>query len=309
MTQKRSFTVLSSFILKIVAMAAMTFDHIGWMIGDTLGNNFWVVNLFRIIGRLALPLFCFMITEGVLHTKRIGHYFLRLGIMGTLVSLAILLVEYLPMFDGFSVRAEGNIFVDLLLGAIAVFFLKRKEIYYKFFLKRKEIYYKLLCLIPLGIGVASFFAVALESQGILIHWFPFFLRPQYHFYGILMIILFYVAYLLKDQYLKWYSNNSGIPVESLQGTNVDRISANLFAVFMVVFSTLLYFALFFLIPSKWVFWDPYTQNYAILSGAFILLYSGKRGYNAKWFQYGSYLYYPLHLVVIILIFVLVNGGF
>ena len=287
MKEKRSFTVLSSFILKIVAMASMTFDHVGWMLAETVGYNFWLVQLFRIIGRIALPLFCFMITEGVLHTKRIGHYFLRLGIMGTLVSGAILLVEYLPMFDGFSVRTEGNIFVDLLLGAIAVFFLTRKEIYYK-----------VLAIIPLGIGVASFIAMGLEMQGMLIHWFPFFLRPQYHFYGILMIILFYFAYLLKDLFLKQYSNNSGIPVESLAGTSVERIASNLFAILMIVSATMIYYALFYILPSRWVFWDAPMQNAAIISSAFILFYSDKRGYNAKWFQYGSYIYYPLHMLII-----------
>ncbi len=287
MKENRSFTVLSSFILKITAIASMTFDHVGWMLAETVGYNFWLVQLFRIIGRIALPLFCFMITEGVLHTKRIGHYFLRLGIMGTLVSGAILLVEYLPMFDGFSVRTEGNIFVDLLLGAIAVFFLTRKEIYYK-----------VLAIIPLGIGVASFIAMGLEMQGMLIHWFPFFLRPQYHFYGILMIILFYYAYLLKDLFLKQYSNNSGIPVESLAGTNVERIASNLFAILMIVIATMIYYALFYILPSRWVFWDAPMQNAAIISSAFILFYSGKRGYNAKWFQYGSYIYYPLHMLII-----------
>ena len=86
--KNKSFAVISSFILKIVALVTMTFDHVGYMLGDSVGYNFWLVTLFRVIGRLALPLFCFMITEGVIHTKKIGNYFLRLGIMGTLVASA-----------------------------------------------------------------------------------------------------------------------------------------------------------------------------------------------------------------------------
>jgi len=46
----------------------------------------------------------------------------------------------------------------------------------------------------------------------------------------------------------------------------------------------------------------------MISGALILLYNGRRGYNAKWFQYGSYLYYPLHIVALIVIFIISNGG-
>ena len=285
--KNKSFAVLSSFILKVVALATMTIDHVGYILGDTIGYNFWLVTLFRLIGRLALPLFCFMITEGVIHTKKIGNYFLRLGIMGTLVSVALIVIEYAPIFDGMSMRSEGNIFVDLLLGAIAVFFLSRDKWYLK-----------LLSIIPLGIGIAAFFVQGLEFQGTLVHWFPFFLRPQYQFYGILLIILFYVAYMFKDIFLKQYSNNSGIPVESLQGTTIDRYASNLLAFAMLVFATLGYFFIGITAPGQWVYWDVYLQNAAIISGALILLYNGKRGYNAKWFQYGSYLYYPLHMLII-----------
>ena len=286
--KKKSFAVLSSFVLKVIALATMTLDHVGYILGDTLGYNFWVVILLRTIGRIALPLFCFMICEGVMHTKRIGHYWLRLGIMGTLVSGALIVIEYAPMFKGFSMRNEGNIFVDLILGSIAVFFLRRKEPYLK-----------PLAIIPLGIGIVSFIVTAIEFSGTaLIHWFPFFLRPQYHFYGILLIILFYVAYILKGLFLKQYSNNSGIPVESLETTNVDRYAANLIAFGMLIFATLGFYLLSFILPEEYLYFDYELQTAAIISGAFILLYNGKRGYNAKWFQYGCYLYYPLHMLII-----------
>ena len=70
--KKLKFPCFSSFLLKIVAIISMTFDHVGVVM-----NNFWpenstlmaISNIFRIIGRLALPLFCFMIVEGVIHTK------------------------------------------------------------------------------------------------------------------------------------------------------------------------------------------------------------------------------------------------
>ena len=48
-----------------------------------------------------------------------------------------------------------------------------------------------------------------------------------------------------------------------------------------------------------------VQVFAIFSGAFILLYNGARGYNGKWFQYGCYLYYPLHLAIIAIITALI----
>ena len=286
--KERNFTCLSSFILKIIALVTMTIDHVGVVLEMNVGYNYALAEVFRGIGRLALPLFCFMICEGVIHTKRFGNYMLRLGIMATLVMGAFIIVEETPWFNGMSIRDMGNIFIDLLLGACCVYLLKRKEWYFK-----------LLSLIPLGISVLSFIAATTEfADGILIHWFPYFLRSQYHFYSVGMIILFYLAYVAKDIFLKQYSNNSGIPVDSLVGTNIERYALNLFSVLALVTTTLGYYMIGMLMDVRYVYWMVGMQNLAMISGAFILLYNGKRGYNAKWFQYGSYLYYPIHILII-----------
>lgn len=286
--KNKNFTCLSSFILKIIAIVTMTIDHIGVILEMNVGYNYALAIAFRYIGRLALPLFAFMICEGVIHTKKIGNYLLRLGIMATLVTGALIFIEYVPWFDGVSVRNEGNIFIDLLLGALAVYLLSRKEWYFK-----------VLSIIPLGISIVSYIVTSIEfGEGILIHWYPFFLRAQYHFYSVGMIILFYCAYLAKDLFLKQYSHNSGIPVESLKGTTLERYALNLFSVFALVIATLGFFFIALSIDYDYVFWEIEMQNIAMVSGAFILLYNGKRGYNAKWFQYGSYAYYPIHLIII-----------
>ena len=79
MEDKRKFPlILSSFWLKVIALITMTIDHIGLTFG---------IDPFRYIGRLALPLFCFMIAEGVIHTRNFKKYALRLGIMAAAISL------------------------------------------------------------------------------------------------------------------------------------------------------------------------------------------------------------------------------
>ena len=283
-----SWACLSSFVLKIIAIVTMTIDHIGVVLANNVGFDFVPSLICRYVGRIALPLFCFMIVEGVLHTKKFGKYMLRLGIMGTAIAGALIFIEYAPMFDGFSMRTEGNIFIDLLLGAITVFLLRRKEWYFK-----------LIAILPLAYTVGSFCVTCLEASGtMLVHWFPFFLRPQYHFYTLLMMVLFYLAHPLTDLFLKSHSEKTGIPFESLKGTNMERYSLNIMSAAFVVIATVLFLLLTFVIPEDWVYWVPGIQNAAMISGAFILLYSGKRGYNAKWFQYGCYLYYPLHLLIV-----------
>lgn len=66
---------LSGNALKLIAAAAMVADHIGLM--------FFPQNLiFRIIGRLAFPIFAFMIAEGCKYTKNRLKYFLTVFGLG-----------------------------------------------------------------------------------------------------------------------------------------------------------------------------------------------------------------------------------
>ena len=293
MDNKRKFPlILSNFWLKVIALLTMTIDHLGFLLPR---YNYELATAFRYVGRLALPLFCFMIVEGAIHTKNFRKYTLRLGIMASLISLGILFSETIPYFrdNGFSMRDEGVIFIDLLLGATAAFCLRQKKWYIK-----------ILAVLPLLYGIASFIATALESCGCHGHilWFPYFMRTQYGWYAILMCILFYFAILLSRLFISYLSGQTGIAKENYEGSNIERHSINIISVLMLAIASLLFYLCGQMMPQKYIFWLQDIQLFAIVSGAFVLLYNGYRGYNKKWFQYGSYLYYPLHMAILYLIF-------
>ena len=296
MDNKRKFPlILSNFWLKVIALLTMTLDHVGFLIEN---YNYDLSLAFRYVGRLALPLFCFMIVEGAIHTKSFKKYALRLGIMASLISIGILVSDTVPFFkeNGFSMRGEGVIFLDLLLGATAAYCLRQKKWYIK-----------LLAILPLAYGIASFIATALESCGChgQILWFPYFMRTQYGWYAILMCVLFYFAVPLANIFISYLSGLTGIDKENYKGSNIERNSINIISVIMLAVATLAFYGCGVLMPNKYVFWMQDVQLFAIVSGAFILLYNGQRGYNKKWFQYGSYLYYPLHMAILYLIFSLI----
>ena len=72
MDNKRKFPlILSNFWLKVIALLTMTLDHVGFLIEN---YNYDLSLAFRYVGRLALPLFCFMILEGAIHTKSFKKY-------------------------------------------------------------------------------------------------------------------------------------------------------------------------------------------------------------------------------------------
>ena len=289
MENKRTHLIFTSFWLKIIAMVTMTFDHVGYVLASSgYAANWFVVlyTIFRFIGRLSLPLYCFMICEGAIHTKKAWKYFLRLGIMAIAISLALFIGTDVMGIKGLTL--QGNIFIDLLLGAVSVYCLNNKRWYIK-----------ILSILPFIYSAASFYAKCNEfAGGPYFDAMPYFLRMQYDWYSLLMIVLFYVAYLITNLFLKSHSEKTGLDVEVLKGSTLERNAINLISVGMIFIATISYFLSSLALPIECVFWNSDIQNIAILSGAFLLFYNGRRGYNAKWFQYGSYLYYPVHIGII-----------
>ncbi|MCR5184998.1 MAG: conjugal transfer protein TraX, partial [Bacilli bacterium] len=286
MENNRSIRVFNGFWLKIIAVIAMTFDHIA-VIASSYGLTGTVYDSFRVIGRLALPLFAFLIVEGVINTKSFLKYIIRLLIVLVSISIGIIFLTNIPSLGYTDARYFGNIFIDLTLGAVCIYCLRLKG------------FKKLLGLLPVIYVGLSFFASYYEAtNGVIIHWFPYFLRTQFGLMGFTYILIFYLAHILKDVYLDVFSKQSGMEVSNLKGTTIERnalniISALLLLVVVVSFHFLNEYLTFSYLP---------IQIYALLSGAFILLYNGTRGYNSKWFQYGVYIYYPLHLIVIALVY-------
>lgn len=92
--------------LKLVACVTMLIDHTAVVFGLPM----WL----RMIGRLAFPIYCFLITEGIAHTGSPGRYFLRLGIMAVISEP----IYDFVLYGGRSPRAHQNVLWLLLLGAV-----------------------------------------------------------------------------------------------------------------------------------------------------------------------------------------------
>ena len=227
--ETRSWHFLSSFALKIIAILTMTLDHLGLLLSMYyFSSDHPLVYTFRVIGRISLPLFCFMIYEGVIHTKHFGKYAIRLLTLTSIISISLAIMHYAMGFE----RDFGNIFIDLLLGAVGVYCLKHKNPYIK-----------LLALLPIAYAAGSTISAYYELNGTLIHWFPFFLRTQYHYYGILMIYGFYGVSLIKDLFMESYAKNSGLDVEATKGIPLERNASNILNLLVVFMATFIYYFL------------------------------------------------------------------
>lgn len=99
---------MTGFQLKLLAMLVMTADHIGAVF-------FPEIPLLRWIGRLAMPVLCFFIGEGLRHTRSPRRYLLRLTGFALLSELPFDLAFYGGIEWG-----HQNVYFTLALGLLAL---------------------------------------------------------------------------------------------------------------------------------------------------------------------------------------------
>ena len=64
---------LDSNSIKIIAIIAMTIDHIAWLLFPGYQHG-WIPIVMHVIGRITCPIMCYFIAEGFHHTKNIDKY-------------------------------------------------------------------------------------------------------------------------------------------------------------------------------------------------------------------------------------------
>lgn len=95
--------------LQWLAFLFMTVDHISMMLLPE-------IEVFREIGRLAFPIFCFLLTEGFVHTHDRGKYYLRLLGAGVISEIPYNIAVTGNVFDA----SKQNVMFELLFGFIAL---------------------------------------------------------------------------------------------------------------------------------------------------------------------------------------------
>lgn len=204
-------------MLRIIALLTMVIDHVGLIF-------FPQYIIFRIIGRLAFPLFAWGIARGYLHTRNVTKYGERL--------LFLALISQ-PIFY-FAISSDYlNICFTLLFGLISIYAFDKSK---SWFLK---IFFPILL------------AVLAQVLGM-----------EYGAYGVLMILSFFV-------FKKWP--------------------------YLILSQAVLVFSFVLLDPTQII------NIFAIFS-VFLVIFLKK--YNYKLNKTIQYLFYPVHLLILYLIYLL-----
>ena len=122
---------LSGTALKRIACLSMLLDHIGASLlenGLFKQGSFWpgdvqLDGVLRLAGRLAFPIYCFLLVEGFVHTHNVKGYLGRLVLFGLLSEVPFDLAFFrTPFYPG-----AQNVYWTLALGVLAMAGLKRFE--------------------------------------------------------------------------------------------------------------------------------------------------------------------------------------
>ncbi len=114
---------ISAGMLKIIAVISMTLDHIGativyrylyvYQLADDSREFFeGLYTVLRSIGRMAFPIFAFLLVEGFLHTRRKWDYLMRLFLFAVISEFPF----DLSLYRSYLYLDESNVFFTLALG-------------------------------------------------------------------------------------------------------------------------------------------------------------------------------------------------
>lgn len=125
---------ISGSALKIVALVTMIIDHIGLGIlsflpgmADTESFTYNAYAVCRLIGRIAFPIYIFLLVEGVQHTRSMWRYALRMLIFAVISEFPFDLALYGKTFDW----EHQNVYLTLFFGVLMLWafeFIKKSGI-------------------------------------------------------------------------------------------------------------------------------------------------------------------------------------
>ncbi len=247
---------MTAEILKIVACLTMLLDHIGYVENDYI---------LRFIGRIAFPIFAYMVASGFRKSSDPYRYLLRILIFALITE---------PFYDHLFYKQypysnSGNVLFTLALALISIIIFDKM---------RGRGLWSIISLIPLGLS-----AYIAENMGF-----------DYGLWGVVVVFLFYLV------------DGSSFVNKVLTAT-VGVIFSFRFVIMYFIDSVSYQIKptdVAPVFPSNWYL----AQSFAALSLIFILLYNGKRSFNIKnkylrlVYQYAFYAFYPLHLLILDLIY-------
>lgn len=179
---------ISAAVLKWIAVVTMIIDHFAVAVYPQFASYAYsVYYVMRKIGRIAFPIYCFLLVEGFFHTKNVTKYFRNCFVFAILSEIPFNMAIFGKVFYS---RGQ-NVYFTLCIGLAALMILNKLR-------ERQAPQYMLLqvLIVVLAAGAGQILDV------------------DYHWKGVLFIVMFYYMRNMQE----WIRNLVGICAFAYEGT-------------------------------------------------------------------------------------------
>ena len=263
-------TIMTGFVLRIIAMVTMLLDHIGWNFIDNPMLLTW-------IGRIAFPCYAFLLAEAFFFVFKEKRRLLKY--VSTLIILAVISEPCYDLLEfganiGSSFMEAQSVMITLLLGFL---WMSLTELLFPTNERKSE-------------KVQRKYIIVLACAYLLIAFTNYKMEANFNLVWPLLIIAYY-----------WYLRYSRNEEKTENKWNWIKRFWVLLGIFLI------YLPIYFWVRSgfgDWAAWMQQITNYLPWIGghalaALILSFSnGKLWYHKKWFKIFYTLFYPVHALII-----------
>ncbi len=274
---------MSTFVIKIIAMVTMFCDHLSRAIYGYSQTTF-----LNYIGRFAFFIFSFQLVLGYKKTKSLKKYIIRLLIIAVISQL-----PYALYFETIGCNKTLNVIFTLLIGLLSISIInfhkdKKNKISFRdkdYDIFRFESFESVLSFIIKCLLIFVICYIVSNSK----KYFGY--GIEYDYKAILFMISIYLFYPFANKY------------------SISKILLYVLSVLLFAFSEAqVWFGIDnYKLPvfnnSKDISIYLYIYLFCIIGGLIPLFYNGKKGKSIKWL---TYLFYPVHLIVLYLLYLMIN---
>lgn len=179
---------ISAAILKWIAVVTMIIDHFAVAVYPQFASyEYSVYYIMRKIGRIAFPIYCFLLVEGFFHTKNVAKYLRNCILFAILSEIPFDMAIFGKVF-----YPKGqNVYFTLCIGLATLMILNKLR-------ERQAPQFMLLQALIVALAASA-------GQ---------FLEVDYHWKGVLFIVMFYYMRNMQE----WIRNLVGICAFAYEGT-------------------------------------------------------------------------------------------
>lgn len=257
---------ISSNALKVIVIIIMIIDHIGmFMFGKIDYDKYYFL---RSIGRMAMPVFTYLVVQGYFYTKDRKRYIFRLFCLAVVTQIVLFIIKFLSELIFFSRVSDAcntlNVVFSYTFSIIIISILDNRKISNNSII---DVIIKTATLITI---ILAYIKLNIEYELRI----PFIILG---FYIIEKVFMSKEGKLLHKKEYKTYKRKI-----------LEKI-IYLISIFMILYISI--------IPIKQT---PGCKYATLGSIVLIALYNGNKGKNSKWGQYLFYIIYPLQYIILYL---------